>query len=144
MIAHEWLRHDARIAVVDQIGSAGQNHGSVSNDPTTSTVPLVRQLSAHAPKALIDRGTAFELVDVRTAWARSLACIDGSRLLDQTHHDSLLQMDRRTPMVFQCHHGIRSQQAAEDFRHQGFLELYNLEGGIDAWSQLVDPSVPRY
>ena len=48
-------------------------------------------------------------------------------------------------MLFQCHHGIRSQSAAEYFlREQGFSNLYNLRGGIDAWSQLVDPSVPRY
>jgi hypothetical protein len=42
------------------------------------------------------------------------------------------------------HHGVRSQQAAEYFRHEGFSNLYNLQGGIDAWSLLVDPSVPRY
>jgi len=47
--------------------------------------------------------------------------------------------------VFHCHHGIRSQSAAEYFlREKGFRNLYNLRGGIDAWSQLVDPSVPRY
>jgi len=43
-----------------------------------------------------------------------------------------------------CHHGIRSRQAAEYFLRQGFTNLYNLSGGIDAWSTLVDPSVPRY
>ena len=53
-------------------------------------------------------------------------------------------LDRATPIVFQCHHGIRSQHAAEYFREQGFTTLYNLQGGIDAWSLLVDPSVPRY
>jgi len=46
--------------------------------------------------------------------------------------------------VFQCHHGIRSQDAAEYFAQAGFTNLYNLRGGIDAWSMLVDPSVPRY
>ena len=132
------------MAVLTKIRPAGQNHGSVSDDTTTSAVPLVRQLSAHDLKSLIDGGTAFELVDVRTEWERSLARIDGSHLLDQPPHDRLLQLDRSTPMVFQCHHGIRSQQAAEYFRHEGFRELYNLEGGIDAWSQLVDPIVPRY
>ena len=47
-------------------------------------------------------------------------------------------------MVFQCHHGVRSQAAAEYFQREGFRNLCNLEGGIDAWSTLVDPSVPRY
>jgi monothiol glutaredoxin len=104
----------------------------------------IRQLSAPDLKAMLDTGTAVELVDVREQWERDVAQIDRSRLLDQAYHDALLLLDRATPLVFQCHHGIRSQQAAEYFRQQGFLNLYNLQGGIDAWSALVDPSVPRY
>lgn len=129
---------------VDQTRSAGQNHPSVTYTTHTSDAPLVRQMSAPELKALIDAGTSFELVDVRTEWERSIAQIDGSHLLDQAHHDALLRLDRGTPIVFQCHHGIRSQQAAEYFRSQGFGELYNLQGGIDAWSQMIDPAVPRY
>jgi monothiol glutaredoxin len=95
-------------------------------------------------KALIESGTPLELVDVRTDEERAFARIDGSRLLDQAYHDALLRLDRETPLVFQCHHGIRSQQAAEYFRREGFRHLHNLQGGIDAWSLTVDPSVPRY
>jgi len=54
------------------------------------------------------------------------------------------ELDRDTPIVFQCHHGIRSQAAADYFAGLGFERLFNLSGGIDAWSQLVDPLVPRY
>ena len=104
----------------------------------------IRQLSAPELKALLESGTAIELVDVRTEWERALARIEGSRLLDQAYHDALLERDRSTPIVFQCHHGVRSQQAAEYFQRAGFSNLYNLEGGIEAWSLLVDPSVPRY
>ena len=107
-------------------------------------LPPIRQLSAPDLQALIASGAAIELVDVRTDEERAVAVIDGSRLLDQAYHDALLLRDRETPLVFQCHHGIRSQNAAEYFRHQGFRNLYNLRGGIDAWSMLVDPSVPRY
>jgi len=104
----------------------------------------VAQLSAPALKAMIDSGQAFDLVDVRTEDERAFAKIDGSRLLDQAFHDELLTRDRDTMIVFQCHHGIRSQAAAEYFRDLGFRNLHNLQGGIDAWSLLVDPSVPRY
>ena len=104
----------------------------------------IRQLSAPDLKAMIDSGTTCELVDVRTEWEREIARIDGSRLLDQAYHDELLRMDRETPLVFQCHHGIRSQQAAEYFQRAGFRHLHNLSGGIEAWSRTVDPSVPRY
>ena len=104
----------------------------------------IRQLSAPDLKAMLESGAPLELVDVRTEEERAIATIDGSRLLDQAYHDALLLRERDTPIVFQCHHGVRSQHAAEYFRNQGFLNLYNLRGGIDAWSLLVDPSVPRY
>ena len=115
---------------------------SVNNNPIADAP--IGQLSAPELKALIESRAPFELVDVRTEAERALAHIDGSRLLDQAYHDALLDMDRDTPLVFQCHHGIRSQQAAEYFRSKGFRHLSNLRGGIDAWSLLVDASVPRY
>jgi rhodanese-related sulfurtransferase len=104
----------------------------------------IQQLSAPELKAMIDAGARFELIDVRTPEEREIAAIDGARLLDQAYHDALLALDRDTPLVFQCHHGIRSQHAAEYFRERGFRRLYNLSGGIDAWSMLVDPTTPRY
>jgi monothiol glutaredoxin len=107
-------------------------------------LPPIGQLSAPELKTLIESGTPFELVDVRTVEERALAKIHGSRLLDQAVHDALLRMDRETRIVFHCHHGVRSQRAAEYFRREGFRNLYNLRGGIDAWSLLVDASVPRY
>ena len=93
---------------------------------------------------MLDAGTTCELVDVRTPDEREIAAIESARLLDQAYHDALLLLDRDTPLVFQCHHGIRSQRAAEYFRERGFRRLYNLTGGIDAWSRLVDRSIPRY
>ena len=104
----------------------------------------IRQISAPELKAMLEAGTACELVDVRTPMEREIAAIEGARLLDQAYHDALLVLDRDTVLVFQCHHGIRSQRAAEYFRERGFRRLYNLTGGIEAWSTLVDPSVPRY
>ena len=48
------------------------------------------------------------------------------------------------PIVLYCHHGIRSQHAAMYLANAGFERLYNLKGGIDAWSLEVDSSIPRY
>jgi monothiol glutaredoxin len=104
----------------------------------------IRQLSAPELKAMIDSGTPFEFVDVRTDEERAIAAIEGSRLLDRAYHDYLMTLDRDTPIVFQCHHGIRSQGAAQYCLREGFRNLYNLRGGIEEWSLLVDPSVPRY
>ena len=133
----------ARLKLTKQ-DRAGENQQSLDEDTTANGPPPIRQLSAPELKALIEGGTAFKLVDIRTDEERALAKIDGSRLLDQSHHDALLRLDPNTPIVFQCHHGVRSQHAAEYFRREGFRNLYNLRGGIDAWSQFVDPSVPRY
>ena len=107
-------------------------------------MPEIRQLSASEAAALIESQPTIEKVDVRTEQEQEMAAIAGFRLLDRKDHDELMLLDRATPIVFQCHHGIRSQHAAEYFREQGFTTLYNLQGGIDAWSILVDPSVPRY
>jgi len=121
-----------------------ENRQSLGDNTTAHEPPPIRQLSALDLKALLDSGAAIELVDVRTDEERALATIEGSRLLDQAYHDALLLRDRDTPIVFQCHLGVRSHDAAEYFRREGFRNLYNLRGGIDAWSLLVDTSVPRY
>ena len=96
-------------------------------------------------KALINRGLPFELVDVLVTGRRARHREDrqGFTTPRRGGHDYLLSLDRNTTILFHCHHGIRSQSHAEYFlREKGFLNLYNLRGGIDAWSQLVDPSVP--
>ena len=104
----------------------------------------VRQMTATELSQLRQSGEPFELVDVRTEMEREMACIDGSRLLDKAYGDHLLTLDRSTLLVFQCHHGIRSQSAAEYCIREGFTNVSNVVGGIDAWSLLVDPTVPRY
>ena len=104
----------------------------------------VKQISATELKAMLESGEPLELVDVRTEAERAIASIEGSRLLDREYGDYILGLDRDRTLVFQCHHGIRSQAAAEYCAHEGFKNVYNLVGGIDAWSLTVDPSVPRY
>jgi monothiol glutaredoxin len=106
--------------------------------------PKVRQVSAPELKAMIDSRLPLELIDVRTERERAIAKIEGSRLLDEDGREYVMGLDRDTPLVFQCHHGIRSQAAAEYCVREGFRNVYNLRGGIDAWSLFVDPSVPRY
>jgi monothiol glutaredoxin len=104
----------------------------------------IRQITAPELKALLDRGEPLQLVDVRTPEERAIARIEGARLLDQPLMEHLRALPHDTLMVFQCHHGIRSQHAANHFAALGFANLCNLVGGIEAWSALVDPSVPRY
>jgi monothiol glutaredoxin len=106
--------------------------------------PRVRQLSPAELKAMQDRGEAHALFDVRTVKEREIAAIRGARMLDEEGRRYLEGLDRQTMIVFHCHHGGRSQAAAERCVAEGFKQVYNLAGGIDAWSVTIDPSVPRY
>ena len=56
----------------------------------------------------------------------------------------LAELDRERPLRVLCHHGGRSQQCALFLERQGFADVANVAGGIDAWSALIDPAVPRY
>ena len=106
--------------------------------------PSVEQQGPKQVKARLDAGEKFLFVDVRTPEEYAQARIQGARLLDDALRAELERADRDTPIVFHCHHGGRSQRAAEHFLALGFRHVANLAGGIDAWSQEVDPSVPRY
>ena len=105
--------------------------------------PKVRQLTPAGLKAMLDEKKSFQFFDVRTPAEQERATL-GARLLDESAVQDLDALDRDTPLVFHCHHGGRSQAAAERFVQAGFREVYNLAGGIDAWSQQIDPSIPRY
>jgi monothiol glutaredoxin len=104
----------------------------------------VKQVSARDVKALLDRGAKFEFLDVRTPDERAAAAIPGTRLLDQSTAAEIERLPKDTMLVFHCHHGGRSQAAAEHFHSRGFTNVHNLVGGIDAWSREVDANVPRY
>lgn len=103
----------------------------------------VRQISVSDLKALLEQGS-LELFDVRTDEERAKASIRGAQPFDQAAQQKLGGLDRDTPLYFHCHHGGRSQQAAEHYLRQGFKRVHNVVGGIDAWSREIDPKVPRY
>lgn len=105
--------------------------------------PKVRQLSASELKAMLDRGEVM-VFDVRPEDERAIATIAAARPLDAAGQKTLFGLDRETPVALHCHHGSRSQEAGEQLLREGFRNVYNLKGGIDAWSQMVDPSVLRY
>lgn len=104
----------------------------------------VKQLSPRDVKKLLDERVPFTFLDVRTPEERATAAIAGTRLLDAEAAAEIERLPKDTMLVFHCHHGGRSQAAAEHFRGRGFTNVHNLSGGIDAWSRDVDPSVPRY
>ena len=91
------------------------------------------------------RAGTLTVVDVRPADERAIASIGGEfKTFDGNNRAELEALPKDTPLAFLCHHGGRSAQAAEQFRALGFSKVYNITGGIDAWSDAVDNSVPKY
>jgi monothiol glutaredoxin len=106
--------------------------------------PRVRAMSAADLKALFDRGERVDVFDVRTPEELAKARLANAVHLDLEGEKKLLALPKDAKVVFMCHHGQRSRIAAERLLKEGWRNVYNLDGGIDAWSRLVDPSVPRY
>jgi rhodanese-related sulfurtransferase len=85
------------------------------------------------------------LLDVREPWEFQLAHIEGSELRPmQTIPNQIDEIDRSHPTVVICHHGARSLQVVAFLERQGFQNLHNLQGGIDAWARQVDTSIALY
>jgi monothiol glutaredoxin len=106
--------------------------------------PAVKSISVRELHDRIVAG-AIDVIDTRPPHARALAPFPPPHeVLDEDSHDRLAALPKDLPLAFLCHHGNSSRQAAEHFRQLGFHELYNVEGGIDAWSLEIDSGVPRY
>lgn len=104
-------------------------------------------------KEHLDAGLPLVLLDVREDLERHYCAIDApSNVLDihvpigeiSDRFDLLRRCLGGRPLVIYCHHGVRSLATARWLANQGLADIINLEGGIDAWSQTIDPSVPRY
>lgn len=104
----------------------------------------VQPISPQDVKAMIDGGEDFWFLDVRTPAEVAQAKIDGAKLLTKDVFSEVNELPKDTKLVFMCHHGMRSFQAAEHFTQRGFKNVFNMTGGIVAWSDQVDPSVPKY
>jgi adenylyltransferase/sulfurtransferase len=106
-----------------------------------------KPITVHELKAMLDAGRPVFLLDVRQPWEHERAALPGSILvpLDQLPAQlSTIQPPAGALVVAYCHHGIRSLNAAAFLEHAGFAEAASLAGGIDEWSRLIDPSLPRY
>jgi monothiol glutaredoxin len=106
--------------------------------------PPVNSMSVAELKERLDALEELFLLDVRDPEERQLAKIHEAIPLDDAAEQQIRRLPNNTPLVLHCHTGVRSRAAAEHFRLLGFNDVYNLEGGIDAWSKEIDPSVPLY
>jgi rhodanese-related sulfurtransferase len=119
---------------------------------------MISQLNPSDFAAWRERATAAAaglalVLDVREPWEVQTASVkpDGFTLLSIPMREvparlAELQSSHGVdqPIACLCHHGMRSLQVANYLAQGGFTDVVNLQGGIDAWSQQLDPSVPRY
>jgi monothiol glutaredoxin len=126
--------------VIDFIEAGGESGFKIDNP---NRPPMVKQIDPKALKALVDGGKV-KLYDVRPEKERALAKIASAVMFDDKTMADAEGLPKDTPIAFHCHHGGRSRAAAEHFVKLGFTNVYNLAGGIAAWSKDVDPSIPQY
>ena len=106
---------------------------------------IVPAVSVQELKRRMDASEEFELIDVREPFEFEIARIDGAKLIPLGEiAERADELQHEQPIIVHCHTGRRSAQAVRLLQQRGFAHVYNLEGGIDAWSDLIDPTVPKY
>ena len=130
----------ARGIAIDWVDTVQGSGLSITNP---NAPPTVQSLDVQGLKARIAAGD-ITVVDVRPAPDRQYAPFAGAEILDEDSIARLSALPKDRPLAFLCHHGNSSRGAAEHFRGLGFRQVFNVEGGIDAWSRQIDESVPRY
>ncbi|HTL47340.1 MAG TPA: molybdopterin-synthase adenylyltransferase MoeB [Verrucomicrobiae bacterium] len=107
----------------------------------------IDEISVVELKAKIDAKGDFLLIDVREPFEYQIASIQGAKLMPLgTLQDHLPELEayKNKEIVAHCHHGGRSRRALQMLQSRGFKKLKNVAGGIDQWSEKVDPAVARY
>lgn len=106
----------------------------------------MKQISAKELQAIINAAEPKPvLLDVREANEVAICHIEGSRHIPMMEvPGQLASLDPQQPIVVICHHGMRSYNIAVFLEQQGFQDVLNLQGGIDAWAREVDPHMAVY
>lgn len=107
----------------------------------------VRPVEQISPQTLQQQlnSTQPVIVDVREDWEYAQAHLPGSVHIPMGQIPARFsELDAKQPVVVVCHHGMRSLQVAQYLEKKGFASVSNLAGGVDAWAEQVDPSMPRY
>jgi adenylyltransferase/sulfurtransferase len=114
--------------------------------PQAAAAPATAgEIDPAAVKARRDSGESFQLIDVRERHEYQICRIPQARLIPLGELPKRLhEIDPSLPIVVHCKTGGRSAKAADLLRRNGFTDVWNMTGGILAWSSKVDPSVPKY
>jgi rhodanese-related sulfurtransferase len=107
----------------------------------------IPEITVQEAEARLASAQPPRLIDVREADEWALGRLPGAELMPLSEFTDLLPerlTDQAQPLLIYCRHGGRSARATEFLLRQGYTDVTNLAGGIDAWSLEIDPTVPRY
>ena len=105
---------------------------------------MIQDLTPKAFKASLNNDNTL-LIDVREDWEFDICKIQGAQLMAMSAiAETYTQLDKNANLAIYCHHGVRSLRVIHFLQSQGYENLINLQGGIDAWSSEIDSSVAKY
>ena len=134
----------------DLLGEVARSHKIKDLDAVIEFIEQAEQTDRRIQMSPVDVAAALQsklpprLVDVRTREEWELARIRGATLNTEELAQEMMRLPKDTSIVFHCHLGQRSLDAASYFAGHGFKHVRSMTGGIDAWSNEVDESIPRY
>ena len=134
----------------DNLEKVANSHNINDLDEVIAFIERSEQADRHIQISPVDVAAALQsnipprLIDVRTSKEWGLARIQGATLNTDELAQEMMSWPKDTHIVFHCHFGQRSLDAASYFAGHGFSNVRTMTGGIDAWSLFVDSSVPRY
>jgi rhodanese-related sulfurtransferase len=108
---------------------------------------MIHEMSVQELERKFSKGDAIILVDVREPDEHAIASLPESVLIpmgELSQRWMEIEPAEGKEIVVYCHHGIRSRHAANFLSQCGLKPIFSLAGGIDAWSRLIDPKIPRY
>jgi adenylyltransferase/sulfurtransferase len=128
--------------LIDYEEFCGVRQAAAADAAAASAVP---EITPTELAAKISRGDDFDLIDVREPHEWEIARIPGARLIPlATLIDALPSLDTARDIVVHCKVGGRSAKAVQQLQASGFRKVWNLAGGINRWSDDVDPATPKY
>jgi rhodanese-related sulfurtransferase len=105
----------------------------------------VKEISAIQLKSLLDSGETPVLLDVREQWECGICVLANAVVIPMNDIPARInELDKDAAIVTICHHGMRSQNVAFFLEQNGFSDITNLAGGVDAWAREVDSNMATY
>lgn len=134
--------------LIDYEVFCGIGRGELGQEETTGIdepAAFVTEISLEDFSAIRDNGSEVVILDVREYHEHEICNIEESLLIPLGElPDRLDELNENDEIIVHCHHGGRSMRAVHFLQEQGFKNVKNLQGGIDAWAEKYDPDMPRY